>query len=178
MIQVKFNKFLQQQLKRGKMPTFDIVSEVDNHEVSNAIDQANREINSRFDFKDSGAKYEFTTDMITLTAPSDFQIKQMIDILESKWIKRNLDVQSLDKGEIDANLATAKLEIKLKNGIDKEAAKKITKFIKETKIKVQASIQGEQIRVNGKKRDDLQAIISKIKEGNFSLPLQFNNFRD
>lgn len=160
------------------MPSFDIVSEVDNHEVTNAIDQANRELNTRFDFKDSGAQYELSTDMIILTAPSDFQVKQMVDILENKWIKRNLDVQSFDKGDIDANLATAKMEIKLKKGIDKEAAKKITKFIKDSKVKVQASIQGEQVRVNGKKRDDLQEVMKLLKDNNFSLPLQFTNFRD
>jgi uncharacterized protein YajQ (UPF0234 family) len=160
------------------MPSFDIVSEVDNHEVTNAIDQANREINTRFDFKDSGAQYEYSNDVITLTAPSDFQVNQMVDILENKWIKRNLDVQSFDKGEVDANLATAKMDIKLKTGIDKETAKKLTKFIKESKVKVQASIQGEQVRVNGKKRDDLQAVMQLIKDNNFTLPLQFTNFRD
>lgn len=160
------------------MPSFDIVSEVDNHEVSNAIDQANRELNTRFDFKDTGAEYSYASEVITLSAPSDFQVKQMVDILENKWIKRNLDIKSFDKGEIDANLATAKMDIKLKMGIDKEAAKKITKCIKESKVKVQASIQGEQVRVTGKKRDDLQDVMKLLKDNDFSLPLQFTNFRD
>lgn len=160
------------------MPSFDIVSEVDNHEVTNAVDQANREIKNRFDFKDLDATFVYTNDLISLKAPNDFQIKQMIDILHGKWINRGLDIKSLDQGAIESNLSEAKLDLKIKKGIDKESAKKITKFIKDSKTKVQPSIQGEQVRVNGKKRDDLQEVIKLIKEENFSLPLQFVNFRD
>lgn len=160
------------------MPSFDVVSEVDKHELSNAVDQANREIDNRFDFKGTNAKYTLSDTVITLSAPSDFQVKQMQDILETKVAKRGLDVMCLEFGEMNTNLSEAKLEAKLKEGIDKETAKKITKSIKDSKIKVQASIQGEKLRVNGKKRDDLQETIAFLKEQKFNLPLQFDNFRD
>lgn len=160
------------------MPSFDVVSEVDKHELSNAVDQANREIDNRFDFKGSNAKYVLNDTTVTLTAPSDFQVKQMQDILETKIAKRGLDVLCLEFGEMNTNLSEAKIEAKLKEGIDKDTAKKITKAIKDSKIKVQASIQGEKLRVNGKKRDDLQETIAFLKEQSFNLPLQFDNFRD
>ncbi len=160
------------------MPSFDVVSEVDKHELSNAVDQANRELDNRFDFKGTGAKYALSDTVITLTAPSDFQVKQMQDILESKVVKRGLDILCLEFGEMNTNLSEAKMEAKLKEGIDKDVAKKMTKSIKESKIKVQASIQGEKLRVTGKKRDDLQEAIAYLKDQSFGLPLQFNNFRD
>lgn len=160
------------------MPSFDVVSEVDHHELTNAVDQANREVDNRFDFKGSGAKFQLTDKLITLTAPSDFQVKQMKDILAGKLVKRGLEVQSLEWGEITANLSEAKQEVTVKEGIDKELAKKIIKEIKNSKIKVQAAIQGEQIRVSGKNRDDLQQTIQLLKNKDFNLPLQFNNFRD
>lgn len=160
------------------MPSFDVVSEVDNHELTNAVDQANREIDNRFDFKGSGANYQLSDQLITINAPSEFQVQQMKDILESKLVKRNIDILSLEWGEITSNISEAKQEVTVKNGIDKESAKKIVKEIKQSKIKVQAAIQGEQIRVTGKKRDDLQETIQFLKTAKVDLPLQFSNFRD
>jgi hypothetical protein len=160
------------------MPSFDVVSEVDNHELTNAVDQANREIDNRFDFKGSGANYQLSDQLITINAPSEFQVQQMKDILESKLVKRSIDILSLEWGEITSNISEAKQEVTVKNGIDKESAKKIVKEIKQSKIKVQAAIQGEQIRVTGKKRDDLQETIQFLKTAKVGLPLQFNNFRD
>jgi hypothetical protein len=160
------------------MPSFDVVSEVDDHELTNAVDQANREIDNRFDFKGTNAKFSLAENKITLSAPSDFQVQQMQDILETKLVKRGLDIQCLSFGDISSNLAEAKCEGEVKQGIDKESAKKIVKSVKDAKIKVQAAIQGEQVRITGKKRDDLQEAIAHLKEANVGLPLQFNNFRD
>ena len=160
------------------MPTFDIESKVDTHELANAVDQANRELTTRFDFKGVDAKFELAEEAITLTAPDEFQTSQMQDILSSKLAKRGISAQALDPQPLDKNLAQAKLVIKIKQGIEQASAKKIVKFIKDNKFKVQASIQGEQIRVNGKKRDDLQAVMAALKEDDFDIPLQFGNFRD
>ncbi len=160
------------------MPSFDVVSEVDLHELTNAVDQANREIDNRFDFKGSGAKYELNEEKITLKAPADFQVKQMQEILQTKLAKRGLDVQCLEWGDITSNVAEAQQIVTVKQGIDKDSAKKIVKEIKNSKIKVQAAIQGEQVRVSGKKRDDLQQTMATLKEIGFGLPLQFTNFRD
>lgn len=160
------------------MPSFDVVSEVDAHELTNAVDQANRELSNRFDFKGSNAKFSLAENKITLTAPSDFQLKQMADILENKIVKRGLDIQCLSFGDISSNLAEAKQEVEVKQGIDKETAKKIVKSVKDAKVKVQAAIQGEQVRITGKKRDDLQETIAHLKEAKLGLPLQFDNFRD
>jgi uncharacterized protein YajQ (UPF0234 family) len=160
------------------MPSFDIVSEIDLHELSNAVDQANREIDSRFDFKDSRAKYVLEKEHVLLTAANDFQVKQMQEILYAKLAKRNLDVRSIKWEDIEKNLSEARQKASLCQGIDKEAAKKLTKTIKELSSKVQASIQGDQVRVNGKKRDDLQEIMQKLREADLEIPLQFNNFRD
>ncbi|HHJ35508.1 MAG TPA: nucleotide-binding protein [Gammaproteobacteria bacterium] len=133
------------------MPSFDIVAEVDNHELTNAVDQMNREVSNRFDFKGSDAKIILKEYEMNFEAASDFQLKQMRDIMVNKLSKR---------------------------GIDKEDAKKITKMIKEKKFKVQAAIQGEQVRVTGKKRDELQEVMAYLKAADIDLPLQFNNFRD
>ncbi len=160
------------------MPSFDVVSEIDHHELSNAIDQANREIDNRFDFKGSNAKYTLDNNQVSLTAPSDFQVKQMQDILDNKIAKRGLDVKCLQAGDIETNLSEAKQIITVREGLDKEIAKKVVKFIKDSKVKVQAAIQGEQIRVTGKKRDDLQQVIAALKESPFEIPLQYVNFRD
>lgn len=160
------------------MPSFDVVSEVDEHELKNAVDQANREVDTRFDFKGSGAKFNLTEKQIIITAPSDFQVQQMKEILEAKLVKRKIDTQSLKWGEIAANLSEAKQEVDVREGIDKEVSKKVIKAIKVSKLKVQAAIQGEQIRITGKKRDDLQETIAFLKDNDFELPLQFNNFRD
>ncbi len=160
------------------MPSFDVVSEIKQHELNNAIDQANREIGNRFDFKGSDSKIELNDDSLTLQSASEFQIKQIHDILENKVSKRGIDVRILEYGDIEETNNRAKQTIAIKKGIDTELAKKIVKLVKETKMKVQANIQGDQIRIMGKKRDDLQEAIAKIKEAKYALPLQFVNFRD
>jgi uncharacterized protein YajQ (UPF0234 family) len=160
------------------MPTFDIVSKVDNHEVKNAIDQSNREINTRFDFKGVEASFTLADSVITLKAPDDFQLKQMQDILKAKLAKREVDVSVLEIKDPEIALHEAKQCITIKQGIEQSFAKKIIKSIKESKLKVQSSIQGEQIRVTGKKRDDLQEAIQFLKESKLDQPLQFENFRD
>ena len=160
------------------MPTFDVVSEIDHHELTNAVDQANREIENRFDFKGSNAKFALDKNLVTLTAPSDFQVKQMQDIFTTKLAKRNIDVKCMELGKIETNLSEAKQVITIREGLDKEIGKKLVKHIKDTKLKVQASIQGEQIRVTGKNRDDLQAVIASLKQAPVEVPLQYINFRD
>jgi len=160
------------------MPSFDIVSEVDLHEATNAVDQANREVDTRFDFKGTNAKYEHNENTVTLKAQSDFQLKQMLDILQNKFSKRDIDVKSLDIGQPQMALHEAKQIVTIKQGIDKENAKKITKLIKDSKLKVQSQIQGDQVRVTGKKRDDLQAVMAALKEQSLELALQYTNFRD
>lgn len=160
------------------MPSFDIVSEVDAHEVTNAVDQSNRELATRFDFKGTDAKVEHNTEQLTLTAETDFQLQQIEDILHKKMAKRGIDILSLESGEPELQHKSAKMNITIKQGVDKETAKKIVKLVKDTKLKLQASIQGEQVRVTGKKRDDLQQAIAMLKEQKLGLPLQFINFRD
>lgn len=160
------------------MPSFDVVSEVDMHELSNAVDQANREVNTRFDFKGSDAKFEQSDTELTLTAQSEFQLDQMMDILQKKMVKRGVDIGSLDIGEPETANMRARQKVMVRQGIDKELAKKIVKLIKEMKLKVQSAIQGEQVRVTGKKRDDLQDVMAMLKDKNLGLPLQYTNFRD
>ena len=160
------------------MPSFDVVSKIDTHELTNAIDQANREITNRFDFKGTNSKIEQKDGQLCVVAPSEFQIKQIVDILHIKLSKRKIDIRCLDAGNITASHNEARQEIIVRQGIDQELAKKIVKIIKETRLKVQGSIQGEQVRVTGKKRDDLQNIIETLEKQNFNLPLQFINFRD
>jgi len=160
------------------MPSFDIVSKINMQEVVNAIDQSNREIISRFDFKDSKAKFELKDSAATLTAQNNFQLKQMLAILEAKCAKRGIDIRCLKVHDPQESLHEAKQLIDIKQGIDQDTAKKITKFIKDSGVKVQTSIQGEQIRVTGKKRDDLQVIITMLREQKLDIPLQYENFRD
>jgi uncharacterized protein YajQ (UPF0234 family) len=160
------------------MPSFDIVSKIDMHEATNAVDQANRELTTRFDFKGINANFELKDSAVLLKAPSEFQLTQMLDILQNKLAKRNIDVACLDISDTEVALNEARQNANLRQGIEKELAKKICKYLKESKLKVQTSIQGEQVRVTGKKRDDLQNAISTIKEGKFDLPLQYENFRD
>lgn len=160
------------------MPSFDIVSEIDNHEVTNAVDQVNREVSNRFDFKDTDARVELSKDKMTIIAPSDFQLKQVDEILRNKLTKRQIDIRSLKYNEISVSLHEAKQLIEIRSGIDAENAKKIVKLIKETPCKVQTSIQGDQVRVTGKKRDDLQEIIAILRQANVGIALQFVNFRD
>jgi cyclic-di-GMP-binding protein len=160
------------------MPSFDVVSKVDHHEIMNAIDQANREIGTRFDFKGTNARAELLKTTITLIAPSDFQLKQVDEILRNKLGKRHVDVRLLDYNDPEINLSEARQTIEIKQGLDTETAKKIVKLLKDAKLKVQGSIQGEQVRVTGKKRDDLQAAITLLRQAKVDLPLQFENFRD
>lgn len=160
------------------MPSFDIVSEVDLHELSNAIDQTNRELATRFDFKNADAQVEYTKDELQLQAETEFQIEQMLDILYKKLAKRNVDIASLEADQVEVQNRRARLVMRVKQGIETETAKKIIKQIKDSKIKVQASIQGDQVRVTGKKRDDLQQVIALLRSTDVGLPLQFINFRD
>ena len=160
------------------MPSFDVVSEVDSHELTNAVDQANRELATRFDFKGVDAKFELVDEVITQSAPSEFQLKQMSDILRARLIARGIDARCLEFGDIDTNLAGARQKITVRQGIERELAKKLQATLKEAKLKVDTQINGDKLRVNGKKRDDLQAAIALLKGGEFERPLQFDNFRD
>jgi len=161
------------------MPSFDIVSEIDKHELRNAVDQANREVQTRFDFRGSNAKFELNELNITMFATSDFQLRQMLDILIEKAARRGIDVDAIDTGTPETALNSAKQSVTIRHGIDTDSARKIVKLIKNSKMKVQAAIQGEQVRVSGKKRDDLQQVIQLLKSTeSLGLPLQFNNFRD
>src|SRR5262245_18996889 len=160
------------------MPSFDIVSELNAHEVANAIDQANREVGTRFDFKGTNAKYELKDLVITLTAQADFQLKQMMDILKLKLTKRGIDIVCMKVDEPVVVGQTAKQIATLRQGIDTELGKKIQRMIKDSKLKVQAAIQDKQVRVTGKSRDELQETIALVRTGTLDLPLQFTNFRD
>lgn len=160
------------------MPSFDVVSEINLHEVANAVDQANREVDTRFDFKGSGAKLELTEGVITLSAETEFQLQQMLDILHTKLAKRGVDIACLKTDPPQITGKQAKQTLTLIQGIDSTLAKKIVKLIKDSKIKVQAAIQGDKVRVSGKKRDDLQACIALLRGANLEQPVQFDNFRD
>ena len=160
------------------MPSFDIVSEVNQHELTNAVDQANRELSTRFDFKGVDAKFVLEDQVINQSAPSDFQLKQMEDILRARLIARGIDVRCLEFGEVETNLAGARQKVSVKQGIERELAKKIQASLKEAKLKVDSQINADKLRVTGKKRDDLQAAIAVLKAGNYERPLQFDNFRD
>ena len=160
------------------MPSFDVVSEVDSHELTNAVDQANRELATRFDFKGVDAKFELDDEVITQAAPSEFQLKQMSDILRARLIARGIDARCLEFGDIETNVAGARQKITVRQGIERELAKKLQATLKEAKLKVDTQINGDKLRVNGKKRDDLQAAIALLKGGEFERPLQFDNFRD
>jgi len=160
------------------MPSFDTVSEVNHHELSNAVDQANREVTTRFDFKGTGSNFELNESLITMNTESEFQLQQMYDILCNKLVKRAIDISCLELADPVIQLKTATQVVTVREGIDTAISKKMVKLIKDRKMKVQASIQGEQLRVSGKKRDDLQAVMALLKEGGFAVPLQFKNFRD
>jgi len=160
------------------MPSFDVVSKVDKHEAVNAIDQANREVKTRFDFKDTDAHFELAEDIITLIAPNKFQLQQMQQILEPKLVKRGIDLSCLKYDEIHESLHEATQKVTIKHGIDHDAGKKINKLIKESEIKVQASIMGDHVRIVGKKRDDLQEVMALLRKEELGIPLQFENFRD
>ena len=160
------------------MPSFDTVSEVDSHELTNAVDQANREIANRYDFKGSDAKILQENENLRIEAQSEFQIDQIYDILIQKMSKRGIDINCIDRGKVEEANMRAKQLISIRQGIDKDTAKKMIKLIKDSKTKVQAAIQGEKLRVTGKKRDHLQEVMSMLEGANIGLPLQFNNYRD
>lgn len=160
------------------MPSFDAVSELNAHEVANAIDQANRELSQRFDFKDTGARFELAEFTVTMHAQVDFQLKQMLEILKLRLSKRGVDLVCLEVKEAQTTLSAAHQEVLLKHGVDQETGKKITRLLKDSKLKVQASLQGEKVRVTGKQRDDLQSAMALLRAAKLEVPLQFNNFRD
>ncbi|MGH8258065.1 MAG: YajQ family cyclic di-GMP-binding protein [Steroidobacteraceae bacterium] len=160
------------------MPTFDVVSELNAHEVTNAVDQANRELAQRFDFKDTGARFDLEDFVVTLRAQVDFQLKQMLEILQLRLAKRGIDVACLEVKEPEIGLSAATQKATLRHGIDPEVARKLARLVKDSKLKVQASIQGEKLRIAGKQRDDLQAAMQMLRKAELGLPLQFNNFRD
>ncbi len=160
------------------MPSFDVVSELNAHEVTNAVDQAQRELATRFDFKDTGARFELKEFVVTMHAQVDFQLKQMLDILKVRLSKRNIDVSCIEEKEPETTLSAARQEIILRHGIDQETGKKIVRTLKDSKLKVQGSVQGDKVRVTGKQRDDLQSAIALLRKTTFDVPLQFDNFRD
>jgi len=161
------------------MPSFDIVSEVDMHELSNALDQSNREVGTRFDFKGTDASFELDNDSnIKVSAEADFQIQQMLEILLSKMVKRGIDIKSLEEGDVQLVGQKANMIVTVQQGIEADIARKIVKAVKQAKLKVQTAIQGEKLRVTGKKRDDLQQVMALLKDGSYGVPLQYDNFRD
>jgi uncharacterized protein YajQ (UPF0234 family) len=160
------------------MPSFDAVSELNGHELANAIDQANRELAQRFDFKDTGARFELAEFTVTLHAQVDFQLKQMLEIVKLRLSKRGIDLKCLEVKEPQTTLATAQQEVLLRHGVDAETGKTLTRLLKDSKLKVQASLQGDKVRVTGKQRDDLQAAMALLRGAKLDRPLQFNNFRD
>jgi len=161
------------------MPSFDIISQVNQVEVRNAIDQANKELSTRFDFKGSNARVELADKALSLYADDDFKMKQVIDIVAGKLTKRGVDIRALKYGEIEKVAGNkVKQVVTIRVGVDQELAKKIVKLIKDAKMKVQASIQGDTVRVSGAKRDDLQAAIALVRKSITDFPLQYENFRD
>jgi len=160
------------------MPSFDIVSKLDKHEVINAVDQASRELGNRFDFKGTNSSFELNEYVVTLKTESEFQLAQMLDILKPKLVNRSIDVLCMEISDPEVNIAQAVQHVTLKQGIEQPMAKDIGKKLKAAKIKVDSQIQGEKLRVQGKKRDDLQAAIAFLKAEEFEMPLQFENFRD
>ena len=160
------------------MPSFDVVSEVDLHLLTNAVDQAGRIVANRFDFKGVDASFERDERSVTVTAEAEFQVEQMQDMLRSALIKCDIDPKAMEVGEAVPSGKQVKQRVTLQHGIDSDTCKKIVKAIKDRKLKVQAQIQGDQVRVTGKKRDDLQQVIAMLREMELELPLQFQNFRD
>jgi len=162
------------------MPSFDVVSEIDMQEVRNAVDQAHREISTRFDFKGTDSTVELGTDTITLHSSTEDRLRAVYQVLEEKMVKRSISLKALDPGKIEeAAKGTARQEIKLVAGISSDKAKQVNSTIKNLGLKgIQSQTQGDQVRVTGKKRDDLQAVIAALKEADLGIPLQFTNFRD
>lgn len=161
------------------MPSFDVVSEIDAQELDNAINQARKEVSQRYDFKDSKTTIDLDKEEIRVVSDDDFKVKAVVDVLQSKLVRRGISLKALKPGKIEpAAGGLAKQALKIQQGIDADHARQLTKLIKESKMKVQAQIQGDQVRISGKKRDDLQAAIALLKEQDLDLPLQFTNFRE
>ena len=161
------------------MPSFDVVSKLDLHELTNSIDQANRELATRFDFKGSDAVFERSEEtVVTLKAPAEFQLKQMLEILKQRLAARHIDIRCAEIADPEVNLATARQKVTLKQGIEQALAKDIDKRIKDAKLKVDVQIQGDKLRINGKKKDDLQTAITLLRGAEIKMPLQYENFRD
>jgi len=160
------------------MPSFDVVSEIELHELSNAVNNANRAITQRYDFKGTETSIKQSKEEVTLISESEFQVQQVLDIMLTELIRRKVDVKSLEQGEIKGNGKLMEQKLLIRQGIDKDSARKIVKLIKDKKLKVQSAIQGEQVRVTGKKRDDLQAVMALLKKQDLPVALQFTNFRD
>ena len=160
------------------MPSFDIISEFDTHELKNAIDQASKEVDTRFDFKGTNSSFELTDNKIVMISESTFQLQQMFSIVCSKLSRRGIDIACMEVSDAKPSGKGMRQEITMKQGLDSALAKKIVKLIKDKKLKVQAAIQGEKVRVTGKKRDDLQAVIQMLRSEELDMPLQFDNFRD
>ena len=160
------------------MPSFDIISEFDKHELKNAIDQANKEVGSRFDFKGTDSNFELNDDKVIMSSGSNFQLQQMFSVLCSKLTKRGIDIACMEVGDPKPSGKGVRQEVTMKQGLDTNLAKKIVKLIKDKKLKVQAAIQGDQVRVTGKSRDDLQEVIKMLRTEDLGMPLQFENFRD
>jgi len=160
------------------MPSFDAVSEVDLQEVTNAVDQTNREVGNRYDFKGSSARVTQAEDQLTLQADNEFQLNQVRDILHLKLAKRGIDLGSIEEGKLETTVNQARQTLRVQQGIPQDTGKKIVKLVKDSKLKVQASVQGDKVRVSGKNRDDLQKAIALLRESAIDLPLQYINFRD
>lgn len=160
------------------MPSFDIVSEVDKHELTNAVDQAARDLGNRYDLRGTDARFEQEGNVITQFAPSEYQLDQLLDMLRLRLAGRKIDLRAIELGEVLTNLAGARRTITIKQGIEQAQAKKIVAKLKESKLKVDTQITGEKLRVNGKKRDDLQAAMAFLRKAELEIPLQFENFRD
>ena len=160
------------------MPSFDVVSEVDMNEVVNAVDQANREVDTRFDFKGKNAKFSLAASQITMRAPDEFQLNQMYDILTNKLAGRKVNIRSLARDAVQTNVSDAWQVVRVRQGIEQDLARRLVKMVKQPKLKAQVAIQGDQLRVTGKKRDVLQEVISLLKDADVELPLQYTNFRD
>lgn len=160
------------------MPSFDVVSQIDKHQLTNAVDQAKRELNNRYDLRGTNASFELEDLVITVKAANEFQLKQVVDILRPRLSARGIDLRAMDTGPVDTNLAEARQKITIKQGIEQVHAKKIQALIRDAKLKLDASITGDKVRVSGKKRDDLQTAIALLKQAELPIPLQFDNFRD
>lgn len=160
------------------MPSFDVVSEVDMHEVANAVDQASREVGTRFDFKGTESSFAQDSEVVTITSESDFQVQQMLEILKGRLAKRKVDIGCLTVSDPETAGKLARQRVTIRQGLDSDLCRRVVREIKGSKLKVQASIQGDRVRVSGKKRDDLQQVIGRLKEIDFGLPFQYVNFRD